>query len=306
MHVTVKQLQLLSAIDRHRNVTAAARAANLSQPAVTQHMKQLEEQVGGPLWETVNRRLHLTERGHVVLAAASDVLSRLDRLEAELEAARGQIVGDLDIAVVTSAKNFMPHFLGEFIRLHPNVRPRLSVNNRIGVIEAMQENRHDLYIMGQVPERLKVEAVPILDNILEVVASADHPLRGRTRVPLAEIAAERFLVREAGSGTHIATEKLFARHRLGIRPYMELGSTGAIKSAVIAGLGIAVLSRHSLEYELKSNALCVLDVEGFPLHRSWYAAYPAGKRLSIAARSFFDFLVERTADYVPREEAAED
>jgi DNA-binding transcriptional LysR family regulator len=302
MHITLKQLGLLRAIARHRSITKAAAEVGLSQPAVSMQLKQLEEELGGPLSETVNRRLHLTELGNAVLAAADDILQRLDRLEEELEASRGLVVGDLDIAVVTSAKHFLPYYLGEFLRLHPKVKPRLTVTNRIGIIEALKDNRHDLYIMGQIPERLQVEAAPILDNILEVVAAADHPLVGREAIPLSVVAEERFLVREAGSGTHIAIEKLFAGQGLVIKPFMELGSTGAIKSAVIAGLGIAVLSRHSLEFELKAGALAILDVEGFPLRRSWYAAYPSGKRLSVAARSFYDFLIEKTADYEEEEE----
>lgn len=290
MHITLRQMRLLRAIAHHETITRAAQAVNLSQPAVSLQMKMLEQEVGEPLWEKVNKRLYMTAAGNIVLEAAQDVLQRIDRMEGELEATRGQVTGELDIAVVTSAKHFLPHFLGEFLRLHPLVKPRLTVTNRASVLEALAENRHDIYIMGQIPDRLQVEAFPILDNILEVVAAEDHPLRNEKHISLERLAEERFLVREAGSGTRFAVEKLFARHKLQITPFMELGSTGAIKNAVIAGLGIAVLSRHSLEYELKAKALCILDVEGFPLHRRWYACRPGGKRMSVAAKSFFDHL----------------
>ena len=293
MHITLKQLQLVKAVAEKGSITNAAREVGLSQPAVSMQMKQLEEQIGENLWEKEGRRFVLTQTGWLVLKAAEDILHRLDELEGELEASRGQVVGELDIAVVTSAKHFLPHFLGEFLRQHPRVKPRLTVTNRASALEAIAANQHDLYIMGQIPTQLNVKAFPILDNIIEVVAAADHPLRNDRSIPLETIARERFLVREAGSGTRVAVDRLFVKNQLSITPFMELGSTGAIKNAVIAGLGIAVLSRHSLELELNSDKVSVLDVEGFPLRRKWYVAYPSKKRLSLAAMSFYEFLTEQ-------------
>lgn len=293
MQITLKQLKLLRAIAEHKTITRAAQEANLSQPAVSLQMKQLEEEVGEPIWEKDGRRFHMTHAGEVLLEAAEDVLSRLDQLREEVESSRGQVTGLLDIAVVTSAKYFLPGFIGEFMRLYPKVKPRLTVTNRASVLEAMKENRHDLYILGQIPEQIEVEAMPFLDNILEVMAPAGHELCDVEAVPLKRIAEENFLVREAGSGTRNAVERLFARKGIEINPFMELGSTGAIKNAVIAGLGIAVLSRHALDFELDAGAACLLDVEEFPIHRRWYAAYPAGRHLPIAARTFFDFLIQR-------------
>jgi molybdate transport repressor ModE-like protein len=292
MHITLKQLRMLEAIGRHGSITGAAREARLSQPAISQQMKQLEEMVGQSLWEKVNRRLFLTSTGELIAEAARDILARLDELEGRIEAERGKVVGPLDIAVVTSAKHFLPRYLGEFLHVHPEVQPRLTVTNRASILEAMAANRHDLYIMGQIPERARVDAFPFLDNIIEVVAEPEHALAGKKAIPLRRIAKERFLVREPGSGTRIAVEKLFADKGLEISPFMELGSGGAIKNAVMAGLGLAALSRHSLELEIKAGAIAILDVTGFPLRRAWYAAYPRGKRLSIASRTFLDFLLD--------------
>lgn len=296
MHITIHQLRILTAIVRHKNFTRAAEKLHISQPAVSMQMKQLEEMLGEPVLEHVNKRLHLTLTGQTIVDAASDILNRLERLEGDLQELKGEISGQLDIAVVTSAKHFLPHYLGEFVRMHPKVKPRLTVTNRASVLEAINENRHDLYIMGQVPEGLAIEAHPFLDNIIEVIAAPEHPLSKERNISLKTLAEEQFLVREQGSGTRVAVDRIFAKQGLEIRPFMELGSSGAIKNAVIAGLGIAVLSRHSLEYELKSKAIHILDVEAFPLHRRWYAAYPGGKRLSFAARSFFEFLMTSTKE----------
>jgi DNA-binding transcriptional LysR family regulator len=290
MHLTLKHLRILEAIARNRTITLAARETGLSQPAVSMQMKQLEEEVGEPLWERVNKQVYMTDTGKLVLAAARDILCRVAELEEEIEASRGRIVGELDIAVVTSAKHFLPRYLGDFVRRHPGVRPRLTVTNRATALEAIAENRHDIYIMGQVPDGLAINAVPFLDNILEVVASPEHSLGSRQNISLGLLAEEKFLVREPGSGTRITIDRLFGEQGLEVQPFMELGSSGAIKNAVIAGLGIAVLSRHSLEFELKSNAIIILDAEGFPLTRRWYAVYPQGKHLSPAAGSFLEFL----------------
>ena len=290
MHITLKHFRLLEAIARNGSITLAAKEANITQPAVSLQMKQLEEEVGEPLWEKVNKKIYLTDMGNILLNAGGDILSRIDQLEGELQAGRGRVVGKLDIAVVTSAKHFLPHYLGEFMRRHPDIEPRLTVTNRAAVLNAIEENRHDLYIMGQVPDDLPMEAQPFLDNILEVVAAPDHPLCGVKNVSMKELSKEHFLVREPGSGTRIAVDRLFAEQNLEITPFMELGSSGAIKNAVIAGLGIAVISRHSLRLELKSQSIVTLDVENFPLRRRWYAAYPQGKHLSVAAQTFYEFL----------------
>ena len=292
MYVTLKQLKLLKAIDTCKSFTRAAKAENISQSAVSQQMKLLEECIGAPLWEKVNKRIDLTPTGTLVLQAAQDVLARLDHLEGEIEALRGKVGGPLDIAVVTSAKVFLPHYLGEFVRAHPLVKPRLTVTNRASVLAALEENRHDLYIMGQVPAELHVEARPFLDNILEVVAAPDHPLCGKRNIPLSRIAEERFLVREQGSGTRIAVDRLFAEHHLQITPFMELGNGEAIKNGVMAGLGIAVLSRHSLPMELKTGSIEILDAQAFPLRRRWYVVFPRGKRLSVAAETFMEHLLK--------------
>ena len=287
---------MLKAVARHASFTRAGEELNISQPAVSMQIRQLEEMLDERVTEHVNRRIHLTSVGQKIHQAAIDILDRLDRLEGELQELKGEVKGPLDIAVVTSAKHFLPQYLGEFMRQHPQVKPRLAVTNRESVLKAINDNRHDLYIMGQVPKELGMEAQPFLDNIIEVVAAADHPLRRKKRIPLSRLASEPFLVREQGSGTRIAVERIFAAEGLEITPFMELGSSGALKSAVMAGLGIAVLSRHSLKFELMTNSICTLDVTGFPLRRRWYAAFPKGKRLSFTAQCFLDSLLDKQND----------
>ena len=293
--ITLKQLRLLEAIARHNSFTLAANEMYLSQPAVSQQIKSLEEEIGLPLFDKANKQIFLTDVGKIVLETARSVQHQVEQMHSSIEYLKGDIIGSLDIAVVTSAKYFLPRFLGEFLQLYPKVTPRLTVTNRATILDALAKKKHNLYITGQIPKSLKVQAQPFLENILEVVASPDHPLCKEKNISLARLAKERFLVREKGSGTRKAINRVFAGEKLSITPYMELGDTGAIKNAVMANLGISVLSRHSLQSELQTGSITILRAKNFPLHRHWYAIYPSEKSLSIVTRTFLDFLMTKEA-----------
>ena len=291
-HVTLQQLRLFAAVAEHKSVTRAAEDVHLTQPAVSIQIKRLEGKVGMPLIEHIGKELHLTVAGEEVFEAAKDVLERLNDLETSLNDLRGEVAGPLNVHVVSSGKYFMPQLLGSFVRRYPRVEPRLQITNRASLLVSLAKNQSDLYIMGQPPEGVSVVEYPFLENILVVVARPDHPLAGRKRIPLTEIAKERFVGRESGSGTRKAVEKLFRDEGLDISAYIELDSAEGIKQGVIGGLGIGVLSKHSLRLELDAGELVVLDVAGFPLRRRWYVSHREGKRLSRAAQLFLQYLQE--------------
>jgi len=291
-HATLQQLRLFAAVAEHRSVTRAAEAVHLTQPAVSIQIKRLEAKVGMPLIEHIGKELHLTVAGEEVFEAARDVLARLGDLETSLNDLRGEVAGPLNVHVVSSGKYFMPQLLGSFVRRYPKVEPRLQITNRASLLSSLARNQSDLYIMGQPPEGVSVVEYPFLENILVVVARPDHPLAGKKKIPLAQIAKERFVGRESGSGTRKAVEKLFHDKGLDISAYIELDSAEGIKQGVMGGLGIGVLSKHSLRLELDAGELVVLDVAGFPLRRRWYVSHREGKRLSRAAQLFLDYLRE--------------
>ena len=290
IHATLQQLRLFEAVARHSNFTRAAEEVHLSQPAVSIQVKRLEENVGFALFEQVGKRITLTEAGRELYAASKDVLGRLAELDGAIDALRGEVAGSLRVTAVTSAKYFLPHLLGAFLRRYPDVEPKLMVANRSSLLERVADNEDDLYVMGHVPEESDVEEYPFLENIIAVVASPDHPMAQRDHIPLGEIAAERFLVRESGSGNRKVVEEFFAEQGQRITPYMELGSAEAIKQGVMAGLGISALSLHNLRLEVAAGQIVVLKVEGFPLRRRWNVVHRKGKRLSKAALSFIEFL----------------
>ncbi len=295
-HWTLQQLRLFEAVARHRSYTRAAEELCLTQPAVHIQVGRLEEIVGLPLIERVGKKLLLTRAGEEVYAATIAVMDELRTLTAEIADMKGKVAGPLKMAVVTSAKFFMPHFLGLFVQEYPDVSPQLTVTNRARVLERLADNLDDFVIMGQIPRDMDLAVRPFMENLLVVVAHPDHPLAGKKRIPLESVVRERFLLRESGSGTRMSAAQVFAEHGLRVEPYMELGSSEAIKQAIMAGLGISVLALSSLELELEASRLVILDVDGFPLHRTWYAVHLQGKHLGLTARAFLDFLVKEGPD----------
>ncbi len=292
-HLTLRQMQIFEAVVRLASYTRAAEELHLSQPTVSMQVKKLGESIGYPLIEKLGNQLHTTTIGNEVYISARNILNNvvsLGETAAELE---GVVKGPLRLAVITTAKYFMPHLLGAFISLHPQVKPMLKVTNRSRVLERLKSNEDDLLIMGQVPVELDVEAYPFIDNELVVVASTHHPLTKSRSITLKQLSEEKFLVREVGSGTRLAVDRLFESQGLKVQPYMELGSSEAIKQAVMAELGISVLSRHNLRLELAGNHIAILDVKDFPLFYRWYAVHLKGKKLSLVSRTFLDFLLQQ-------------
>jgi DNA-binding transcriptional LysR family regulator len=293
MHFTFQQLRIFESVARLLSFTRASEELFLTQPAISIQVKRLEAHVGHALFEQVGKRIFLTAAGEDMFMASREILDRLNELEGALDERHGEISGPLRISVVTTAKYFMPHLLGIFLREHPKVEPKLEVINRSQVLERLKDNLDDLSIMGQIPHGVDLIATPFLNNELVVVADPEHPLAGKKRVTLDCLAKERFLIRELGSGTRSAVDRLFSEQGLQVNPYMELGSGEAIKQGVMAGIGISVLSTFGLQLELEAGLISILNVDGFPLLRPWHSVYPKGKRLSNTARAYLEFLSGR-------------
>ncbi len=290
-HVTLRQLQIFEMVVRLGGFTRAAQALHLTQPTVSMQIKKLSEALGLPLFEQIGGHAHPTTVGRDVYVAAQEILGRMAALEDSASESQGVVKGDLHISVITTAKYFMPRLLGAFITRHPQVKPRLTVTNRAKVLQRLRSNEDDLLIMGQVPKQLAVEAHPLIDNELVVVAPPDHPLAKASNITLKKLHHERFLVRESGSGTRKAVDRLFAEQGIKVTPYMELGSSEAIKQGVMAGLGISILSRRNLRLELLGQHITILDVKGFPMIRRWYAVHLKKKRLTLTASTFLEFML---------------
>ncbi|MEW5887427.1 MAG: LysR substrate-binding domain-containing protein [Pseudomonadota bacterium] len=295
-HLTLHQMKVFTALARHLNMTRAAEELHMTPAALSIQVKQLAESVGAPLHEQIGKRLYLTGTGRLVEAACHDVFSRLERLAMELAEAQGLERGSLRLSIITTAKYFVPRLLGDYCRQHPGIEVALEVANRDQILERLKQNLDDLYIMGQAPEHLDAVARPFMENPLVVVAPADHSLASMRNIHPKRLAGEPFIAREPGSGTRLAAERFFEKHGVRLNVRMTLGSNEAVKQAVAGGLGLAVLSRHTLALDAASGAFAVLDVRGFPLVRQWHAVFPKGKHVSPAARAFLDYITAEGAE----------
>ncbi len=294
---TLRQLQVFEAIVRLGSFTRAAEELFLTQPTVSMQIKKLSEAMGLPLFEHIGRKVQPTEAGLVLYDACRRIFETLANLEMKLADLKGMKRGRLRLGVITTAEYFAPEILGEFSQLYPGIEVSLKVTNRDSIIERMHGNEDDLYVMGQTPaDEVEVEAFSFAPNPLVMMAPRNHPLVGEKNIPLKRIAEEPFILREPGSGIRDATLRVFEACGLRPRVRMELGSNEAIKHAIVGGLGISVLSLHTLALERVEGPVAVLDVQGFPILRQWYLVYPKGKELSLVARTFLDFALQ----YGPR------
>ncbi len=291
-HTTFRQLEIFEAIARLGSFTRASEELFLTQPTVSMQIKKLSEAVGVPLYEQVGKKLHLTPDGQELAQAAREIFGILNRYTMSVAERQGLKQGQLRLMAITTASYFAPRLLGEFSKLYPGIDVSLRVTNKEQVLASMADNLDDLYFVGQPPEDIHVVATPIMDNPIIVLAAPDHPLAGKKKIPLARIVQEPWLMRERGSGTRNAIERMFRTYDINIHPRLELGSNEAVKHAILAGLGISALSRHALALN-QPEQFAELDVEGFPILRHWYAVYPAGRQLSVVARAFLDYLLKR-------------
>ena len=290
--LTLRQLKVFETVARLSGFSRAAKELHLAQPTVSLQVKQLADAIGMPLYEQIGKKIHITEAGALVRAAAESVTGAFERLEMQLAELKGLKAGRLKVAVVTTAKYFIPRLLGPFTRHYPGIDIALDVGNRSEIVARLSRNEDDLYIMGMPPAGMDIERHSFAENPIVAIAPRGHALAGHGRVRLAQLAQEPFLLREEGSGTRMAAERFVKSHGVKLKVRMELGSNEAIKQAVAGGLGLSLLSLHALKSELARKELVLLDVEGLPIRRSWYIVYRKGKELSIVARTFFDYLKE--------------
>lgn len=296
---TLKQLRLLTAAARGGSFAAAAQACHVTPPAVTMQLHQLEATAGLPLFERDGRQLTLTAAGRELLSCAEKVEAVLADCTAGIAALKSLASGRVAVGVVSTAKYFAPQMLAAFARSRPGIDIELIIGNRGDTIAAFKAGRIDVAVMGRPPEGVEVESAPIGEHPQVLIAPPDHPLAKRRKIAPREIASQTILMREAGSGTRLIAERFLKKHAIKPRIGMEIGSNETIKQAVIAGLGIAFISAHTIASEIEDGRLVVLDVIGLPDIRQWFVVRPAAKRLMPAAGALRDFLVVEGHRFLP-------
>jgi len=293
MHITLKQLQIFETVAAQQSYTEAAKLLHLTQPAVSMQIKQLEEQAGLPMFDRLGKQISLTHAGEELLHYAKTIRQQLDEAEQVLDEMKGLKRGRLQLTMASTANYFAPQLLAAFHQLYPDAKVQLDVTNRSGLIEAVRNNTTDMAIMGRPPLGNDLVGIPFMENPLVIIASPSHPLAGSEMIRLQELAQEPFIVREGESGTRIATERFFAEHGIKLITGMEMNRSEAIKQAVMAELGLGIVSLHTIEMELALKRLVVLKVEDFPIMRHWHIVHRNGKRFSAIPEAFKQFVLEQ-------------
>jgi DNA-binding transcriptional LysR family regulator len=292
MHVTLRQLRIFAAAAKHASLTRAAEQLHLTQPAISMQVKQLEDSVGLPLFSRNGKQIKLTEAGREMYRYAVEINRRVAEIGHVMDDLKGLRRGTLRVGATTTVGMFATRAVANFYNRYPGVAVNLDVTNRRSLLEQIDNREIDIVLMGYPPDDKGLEATAFLDNPLAVVAPYDHPLRERKAVNLRELADEPFLLREPGSGTRKTIEGLMQAKDVRLKSTLTMTSNEAIKQAVEAGLGIAIVSEHTIGLELEARRLCKLPVRGFPVMRQWYVLHPADTRLSSAAYAFKEMVLE--------------
>jgi DNA-binding transcriptional LysR family regulator len=291
-NVTIRQMRVFAAVARNLSFTRAARELHLTQPAVSQQVSLLQEQVGMPLFEQIGRKIRLAPAGTELLRYATQITELLREAGETLAAMRGLKRGELKLGAVSTAKYFAPTLLSAFAPAYPEVTIKFTVANREEIVKLLGANELDLVIMGRPPRELDTTAEPFARHPFVIIASLDHPLARRRRIALKSLARESFIIREQGSGTRASMEHVFRERAVPFRASMEVSSNETIKQAVMAGMGISFISSHTIGLEVQTRRLAVLDVVGLPVVRDWYVIHLREKILSPIAAAFRGYLLE--------------
>jgi len=290
---TFKQIQTFMEVARQRSVSKAAERLFVTQPAVSMQLRQLEDAFGLALVEPNGRNIQLTVAGESFLTYATAAMGQFRDLEALMAEHVGLKKGRLDLAVVSTSKYFIPMLLVRFGKLYPGIQVQLKIDNRENVLGLLARNEADLVVMGRAPSHLDCLATPFATNPLAMVAPPDHPLARRKNLDFSALAEHGFVVREDGSGTRAAMERLFEEHKTPMNVVMGMPSNETIKQAVMAGMGLSFLSMRTIRHELASGHIALLDVQGLPQINHWYITHLSNKKLSPAAQAFKAFLIEQ-------------
>lgn len=288
--LTFRQLQVFQSVYQTASYSKAGEQLGLTQPAVSSQIRQLEAALGMPVFEYVGRKLYCTAAAEALAKSINVMFDELRFLQSDLAAMTGQVAGDLNIVAVNTAQYVVPYLLKPFCSLHPALNVNVRVVNRAEAIKRLNENLDHLVIMGIVPEEKPLASLPFLDNELFAVASPDHPIHQAKNISVQTFLDAGLLSRESGSGSRLALDLFAQQNRLSISPIMQLGSNDAVKHGVLAGLGVAVLPKLGMLPELTLGQLKIIELEDFPLKRSWCVVYPKGKHPTPSMRAFLEFI----------------
>ena len=286
MNVTFRQIRMFQALAETGSVSAAARSMHITQPTASMQLKEVSQAIGLPLYEVIGKKVHLTEVGQELALTTRAMVLEWESFQQRVDELKGLSRGKLRVAVVSTAKYFMPRLIGSFCKKYPGIDVALEILNRDGVVQRLQNNLDDLYIMSLPPTDLDLHDEVLMPNPIVVIAPIADDFPQKRSISLADLKNHRFILREAGSGTRMIADQYFRKKKFKPDIRLELGSNEAVKESVAGGLGIGVLSKHALHGMNKENGVRVLNVDNFPLSSAWHMVHHASQKLSPAALAF--------------------
>ncbi len=298
MSTSIKQLLIFDAVVKTKSYTRAAEKMKISQPAVTQQIRLLEQLAPSPLFERKGRDFLLTNVGVAFYRHVQRILLHYNNLTVCMQEMGTMHKGDIAISAATTANHFMAHMLADFSRHNEGIKFSLDITNRASLVRQLNDYSPDFVMMGEPPEKLNLSSEVMMPNPLVLIANIDHPLAQVSNIVLNDIIDEEFILREKGSGTRAAIKRHFKKYKHRFNVVSEMGSNEAIKNAVMAGLGLSIVSLHTIKLELEANKLIILNMENLPIMRDWYIVTSKGKRLSPAAKAFREHILEQAPLYM--------
>jgi len=297
MNITFKQLRLFLALEQTESVTKASRMMHITQPTASMQLKEMTEKIGSPLFEVISKKIHLTALGREFAKTAREMTGRWEAFEQHATQIKGLTKGRLRVAVVSTAKYFIPKLLGSFCSKYPEVDISLEILNRDGVIKRVEDNSDDLYVMSRPPLHIDLEDQILMPNPLCMIAYKNHPLANKKNLRLQDLKYERFILRELGSGTRMSVDMHFKQKKFTPSLLLELGNNEAIKKAVASHLGVAVISIHALDQFDYDKEISVLKLQDFPINSQWHLVYLRGKQLSPIAKAFYEHVLSESKHF---------
>jgi DNA-binding transcriptional LysR family regulator len=297
MNITFRQLRLFLALAQTESVTKAARMMHITQPTASMQLKDMTENIGSPLFEVISKKIHLTALGKEFEKTARETIDRWETFEQYVTQMKGLTKGRLRVAVVSTAKYFIPKLLGSFCSKYPEVDISLEILNRDGVIKRLEDNSDDLYVMSRPPLHIDLEDHILMPNPLCMIAYKNHPLANKKNLRLQDLKYERFILREVGSGTRMSVDMHFKQKKFTPSLLLELGNNEAIKKAVASHLGVAVISIHALDQFDYDHEISVLKLQDFPIDSQWHLVYLKGKQLSPIAKAFYGHVLAESKHF---------
>ncbi len=292
-NLTLRQVRIFLSAYKHMSFARAAEELCITAPAVSQQIKEMEEDMGVTLFIRESRKIELTSAGEYFLLYARRMLSTLNEADLMMERLRGTQIKTLKIGLVSTAKYFLPHLLAEFKKDYPNLKIKMEARNRQQLIELLRDGEIDIAIMGQPPKEMDTRVEAFASHPHVFIASSQHSLAGKWNILPDELNAFEIISREPGSGTRFIMEKYFNEHKITPIVTMEISSIEAIKQAVIANLGITFTSLHTIGSEIANQQMVILDVQDTPIMRTWHVVALSKRNASQAAEALRYFMLEK-------------